>query len=118
MSGNLLHPPEWFSESQRACWTRALAAAPSGMLKLADSNALSAFVVAEDLFRRANEKLNPDVMLIRTPNGSAQQSPYLAVINRQSVLMLRAAAELGYTPSSRSRVQVDPDDKDPDEFFG
>jgi transposase len=34
------------------------------------------------------------------------QSPYLAIINKQAQLMSRAAAEMGFTPVSRSRVAL------------
>jgi hypothetical protein len=40
------------------------------------------------------------------------QSPYLAILNKQAQIMLKAAAELGFSPSSRSRVQVTADPKD------
>ena len=45
-------------------------------------------------------------MLIRTPSGYVQQSPWLSIANRQVELMNRQAAELGLTPASRTRVAV------------
>ena len=33
-------------------------------------------------------------------------SPYLAIVNKQAQLMSRAAAEMGFTPASRSRVAL------------
>jgi phage terminase small subunit len=35
------------------------------------------------------------------------QSPYLSIINKQAQIMVKAAAEMGFTPSSRSRISVD-----------
>jgi hypothetical protein len=72
------------------------------------------------------------------------QSPYLAILNKQAQIMLKAGAELGFSPASRTRVQVErtisgrmpwminPEDdpgnllgppggygtREPDEFFG
>jgi phage terminase small subunit len=43
-------------------------------------------------------------------------SPYLQIINKQSEIMIRAAAELGFTPSSRSRISVDPKDSKTNPF--
>jgi hypothetical protein len=36
------------------------------------------------------------------------QSPYLPIINRQGLIMLKAASELGFTPASCPRTQVLP----------
>jgi phage terminase small subunit len=32
------------------------------------------------------------------------QSPYLAIVNRQAVLLLRCAEQLGFSPTARPRV--------------
>ncbi len=40
------------------------------------------------------------------------QSPYLAIINKQAQLLQRAAAEMGFTPASRSRVALASEAKD------
>lgn len=45
-------------------------------------------------------------LLIRTPSGYVQQSPWLNVANRQMELMGRYMAEIGLTPASRSRIAV------------
>ena len=46
-------------------------------------------------------------MLTKAPNtGLPIQSPYLPVVNKQALIMLRAAEQLGFTPGSRSRVQI------------
>ena len=42
--------------------------------------------------------------MLRTPSGYVQQSPWLSIANRQLELMGRFMAELGLTPSARSRV--------------
>jgi hypothetical protein len=46
-------------------------------------------------------------MLVRTPSGYVQQSPWLGIINKQLELMGRYLVELGMTPASRSRVMAD-----------
>jgi Phage terminase, small subunit len=33
-------------------------------------------------------------------------SPYLPVVNKQAQIMLKAAEQLGFTPTARSRVQI------------
>lgn len=116
--GNLYDPPDWLTESQRKGWEYAIECAPYGLLKRVDRSTLVAWVVAEDLHRQAVEKLNSGAMLIKTPNGMPVQSPYLSIVNKQAQIMLKAASEMGFTPASRSRVEVDGgDQEEDDEFF-
>jgi P27 family predicted phage terminase small subunit len=108
--GNLEAVPEWLSESQRAGWTYAIASAPTGLLKRLDRSVLTIWVIAEDLHRQAAEKVAQFGLLTKAPNtGLPIQSPFLPIVNKQAQIMLKAAAELGFTPSSRSRVTTDDD---------
>lgn len=106
--GDLSEPPEWFSDDQKAAWAYAIDHAPSGLLKKIDKSALMAWVIAEDLFRQAVLQVNKMNLIIKSPvKGDPMQNPYLPIVNKQAVNMLKAAAELGFTPSSRSRVTID-----------
>jgi P27 family predicted phage terminase small subunit len=105
---NLREPPAWMSKSQRAGWRYAIANAPAGLLKRLDRSVLSVWVVAEDHHRAASEMLDKHGVLIKAPNtGLPIQSPYLPVLNRQAGLILKAAEQLGFSPASRSRVQIE-----------
>ena len=44
--------------------------------------------------------------LLKIPAGYIQASPWLAILNKQMELMARYMAELGLTPSSRTRLAV------------
>lgn len=106
--GDLQDAPDWMTETQRAGWRYAIESAPSGLLKRLDRSALTVWVVAEDLHRDAAEKVAKYGAIIKAPNtGVPLQSPFVAVLNKQAQLMLKAAAELGFTPSSRSRVKTE-----------
>jgi P27 family predicted phage terminase small subunit len=106
--GNLHAAPGWMSEGQREGWAYAITHSPHGLLKKLDRSILAIWVVAEDLHREAAEKIGQYGLLTKSPNaGLPLQSPYLAILNKQAQIMLKAAAELGFTPSSRSRVQID-----------
>lgn len=102
-TGDLDAPPDWMSASQQAAWRYAIAHAPAGLLKLLDRSALTTFIIAEDLHREAAKKVEKFGTVIKTPGGP-MQSPYMGVLNRQAEIMKRAAAEMGFSPSSRSRV--------------
>lgn len=105
--GDLHMAPDWLSDSQREGWTYAIANAPAGLLKRLDQSVLVVWVVAEDLHRQASQAVTKFGLLAKSPvKGDPMQNPYLAILNRQAQLMLKAAAELGFTPSSRSRVEV------------
>lgn len=104
---DLVEPPAWFDKSLKKAWGYAIASAPRGLLKKLDASTLAIWVIAEDLHRKASKHLRRG-MLITSPNGHKVQSPYLSILNRQALIMMKAAAELGFTPSSRSRVTVTP----------
>lgn len=133
--GRLLEPPDWFTEAQQAGWTYAIAHSPAGLLKRLDRGVLTSWVVAEDMHRTATmsqakiDKDNALPLLVRTAAtahandaqklGTFQQSPYLAIINRQAQIMIKAASELGFSPASRPRIASDvtpPDDRDENPF--
>ena len=116
--GALLHPPEHLTEAQRVGWTYVIAHAPPGLLKVLDRAALTVFVIAEERHAAANIALATGPMLMKTVNGNIIQSPYMAVLNKQGLIMLKAAAEMGFTPSSRTRVETNGEAPEPDEFFG
>ena len=102
--GDLSTPPEWMSDDQKASWNYALSNAPPGMLRRIDRGALAVWTVAEDLHRQAVIKQNGLSLLVQAPGGSAIQSPYLPIINRQALIMLKAATEMGFSPVSRPRI--------------
>ena len=52
----------------------------------------------------AVEKQRGSPKLIKTPSGHVQQSPLIGIANKQLELMGRYMAELGLTPSARSRI--------------
>jgi P27 family predicted phage terminase small subunit len=106
--GDLYAAPEWMTDSQREGWAAyAITHAPYGLLKQLDRSVLAIWVVAEDLHREAAEKIAQYGLLTKSPNaGLPLQSPYLAILNKQAQIMLKAGAELGFSPASRTRVQV------------
>ena len=109
-SGDLSEPPEWLTESQKEIWRHAIEHAPAGVLRKIDQGVLTIWVTAVDQHRTAilqQAKLDADAklpLLIKSRDGTAAASPYIRVATRAADLMLRAAAELGFTPASRPRL--------------
>ena len=115
--GDLESAPEWMSADQQTAWQYAIENSPSGLLKLLDKSVLTAWVIAEDLHRQAVQEVNRRGLIVKSPvKGEPMQNPWLAIANRQAQLMMKAAAELGFTPSSRSRVSVTEGDNEQNPF--
>ena len=105
--------PAHLSEAARNEWRRL--AGPlhaSGILTTADRAALAAYCQAWARWVEAEERLKETPPLIRTPSGYVQQSPWLSIANKQIELMGRFMAELGLTPSARSRLGLDEPGRD------
>jgi len=97
--------PPHLSEVAKAEWARiAQALYDMGVLTTVDRAALAAYCQAWGRWVEAEEKLKETPVMLKTPSGYVQQSPWLSVSNKQLELMGRYMAELGITPASRSRV--------------
>jgi len=69
-----------------------------------DRAALAAYCGAYALWIEAIEQIEKYGSMVKSPSGYPQQSPYLAIANRQVELMMRIASEFGFTPASRGRI--------------
>ena len=106
---NLSEVPEWLSESQKAGWRHAIERAPKGLLLRIDAALLTIWVVAEDIHREATEQLVLEGLTHKAVNGYPLQSPYLSIVNRQATMMIKAALALGFSPTARSKLDIQPE---------
>lgn len=99
--------PAHLSPTAKAEWKRL---APTlnriGVLTQVDRAALAAYCQAYGRWVEAERKLKETPPLLKTPAGYVQQSPWLTISNKQMELMAKYMAELGLTPSSRTRLAV------------
>lgn len=105
-SGDLTSAPVHFSDTQRELWDYAIANAPKGLLKMLDLSVLEIWVTACVFHREAAQKVATTGQIIKSPSGYPVMNPYMANMNKQAQIMLKAAAEMGFTPASRSRIVV------------
>lgn len=109
---DLFSCPEWFDNEHQASWKYAIDHAPAGVLGSIDRDILAVWVVANVLHSTATiqqAKIDAGAslpLITKTPAGNAVVSPYVKIINQQATIMLKAASEMGFTPSSRTRLTV------------
>lgn len=80
----------------------------SGVLAVVDRNALAAYCVAFARWADAEEKLAKSGMILKSDGGGLYQNPYLAIANRAIEQLIKIGSEFGFTPSSRTRIKVEP----------
>ena len=72
----------------------------------ADRAAFAAYCASYGRWVEAERKLAETPVILKTPAGYVQPSPWLAIANKQLELMAKFMAEIGLTPSARSRLSV------------
>ena len=95
--------PACLGDEARKEWQRlAKELGELGLLTRLDRGLLAAYCQAHALWVEAVSSIERYGTMIKSPNGYPMQSPYVAVANKQVEIMVRIAAELGMTPSSRT----------------
>lgn len=105
-AGDLVDAPAHFTADQRAVWDYAVAHAPANLLKLLDLSVLEVWAVACVFHRQAAAKVLESGQVVVSPSGYPIVNPYLSNMNKQAQIMLKASAEMGFTPASRARVSL------------
>jgi phage terminase small subunit len=111
--GPIQGPPAHFSARQREIWTETLVNAPRQLWRQADIGMVEGYVLGRALLETANleqQKIdagNPSPLLVIGHNNVTMPSPYLRIIRLAAEMIARFGAELGMSPSSRSRLSVD-----------
>lgn len=109
--GDLDAPPEWMSEGQQESWRYAIEHAPAGVLNLIDRGVLAVWVQAEDMHRSASVAqtrvdVGAETPLLMLGKEGLKPSPYVGIMNRTAMVMMKAASELGFSPVARPRLIV------------
>jgi P27 family predicted phage terminase small subunit len=114
--GDLVDAPDELSEAERRMWARMLKNAPEGMLRRLDEAVFASYVVNYCTFLEANAEVTKLGRICKV-NGAEGINPNISIARNANAAMLKAAAELGFSPSSRSRVKV-PRGKKKSSVFG
>lgn len=109
--------PVWMSDQQRAIWDYAVAEAPAGVLTSMDWSVFTVYVVAASAHQDASLMCAERGTVLTTAQGNEIQAPWVGMLNRQALILIRVCSELGFTPASRSKVSVmddgDGEEQDP-----
>jgi P27 family predicted phage terminase small subunit len=99
--------PSHLNDEAQAEWNRL---APQlcrlKILTALDAAALAAYAVSFSRWADAERHVQDSGAIVRSPAGYPQVSPWLSVANEALRQMKAYAAELGLTPSSRTRLAV------------
>jgi len=99
--------PDHLDKVGKKEWTRITGLLDGrGLLTEADRATLAAYCETWSIHAAAANDLHKYGTIILNAKGIAIQSPYLRVVQSSSKLLVSYAAELGLTPSSRSRVSA------------
>jgi P27 family predicted phage terminase small subunit len=118
-------PPLHLTPPARDEWDRVTARMrPLGILTDLDRGVLAAYCQAHGRWVAAERALAgmaardqvTEGLMIRTTSGNVIHNPLVGAANKAMADMVRYAAELGMTPSSRSRVVAGPEAADDDPF--
>lgn len=109
-ANDVTDPPEWFTAKQCRIWHEVLDEAPDGMIKELDRAVLTTLVVAINNHRDAVQELEGQPLVVETATGQLKQHPLVVMIRSEAATIVRAASELGFSPTSRSRVTLAPGD--------
>lgn len=108
-------PPQHLDRYAKDEWKRISAQLQRlGLLSDLDRGPFTAYCQAWSIYRHAQEKLDDLArqddsgmggMLMKTKAGNVIQNPLVGIRNKALRDMVRYAAEFGFTPSARARVQ-------------
>jgi P27 family predicted phage terminase small subunit len=102
--------PRHLNKAARTEWHRiSKELLACGLLTAVDRAALACYCVAWSRWVEAEGKIATTGFVIQSPAGYPIVNPYIGIANRAMDLMAKFATEFGLTPSSRSRLSINPD---------
>lgn len=105
--GKLFEAPPDLPADAVPYWNYAIRSAPRGLLKRLDQRTLFIYSVAAAKHAEAAELVAAEGVVFKKRNMKmAHVHPAMRVLDAQAGIMMRACAEMGFTPASRSRIVV------------
>ena len=109
--GGMERPPIWLNKRAKAEWRELLRAAPPGLLTRLDRKAVALYCQTVAQIIALQEIVDEVGLTFLSEKGFVCQRPEIGMLNKEKAILIRLCAELGLTPSSRSRVKLIHDQK-------
>lgn len=104
-----LECPSGLPAAAGAEWQRVMGQlTASGQVTNVDRGVLEGYCLKYAQWRALEAEAARHPFVVKSPSGYPMPNPVLGMANKVFALMLKAASELGITPSSRSRVHASP----------
>jgi len=98
--------PDFITGEAGKEWDRVVGSMPDGLYTSADAPSLAVYCVAWVLFRNALAQVAKEGMTAIGSMGQKISHPSLAIIAKESEIILRAGDRLGMSPAARARLEV------------
>jgi P27 family predicted phage terminase small subunit len=101
--------PEHLMDDARGCIEMIMQSMPDKIYSALDSYLLAAFGVAWALHKQASLKVSdPNFQVVYQANehGLMVQSPWLAILNKQAMMMATLGDRLGLNPAARAALKM------------
>lgn len=109
----LMYCPRWMSDVAKAKWRQiAPRLRHARLLTEVDHDLLSAFCVAFARWQEADGMVQKQGQVITSKNGSEYLSPWLVASSMAFKEMISIAAKFGMSPSDRTRIKIEKDEKE------
>jgi P27 family predicted phage terminase small subunit len=110
--------PAWLSKEAKAEWRRQVKALVAmGVVAKCDRALLAVYCEAWGEFVQAAEAIGKSGLLIKDPDGDKlRRNPLLTVRDHAAERLLKLAAQFGFSPAARTRVQAVAGGRKPDAF--
>jgi len=109
MKGGKISPPSWLGRAAKLEWTRVLKVAPLGLLTQGDRQLFAQYCQNSARIAELEKIVTDNGYTFVTDKGYVVQRPEIAILRNLQQLQVRICAELGLSPSSRSRIELAPD---------
>lgn len=101
--------PEWLDEEAKIEWDRVVPEMVTiGVFIPSDSMLLASYCQAYSQWMKAELQVRDDGLMISGPNGNSVLHPCARHAIKLLAEVRRAAAEFGFSPASRTRVDASP----------
>lgn len=105
-----MDPPKELGKQAKKLWINSVKEIPDELIKLVDAPELMRYCIAYELYTKAYAEIKKEGAVIKTIDG-VKQNPWVVVMNSQAAIMASAGSNLGFSPTSRTKIKIQTDGK-------